>query len=290
MAEGGGEKSPGETAKLLVRSPIKILGGKYHLVKRLLPLIPPHEVYVEPFCGAAHLFFAKPPSKVEVLNDKDGLIINFFRVLQDESKAEELTRRVYFTPYSRKIYNESRELIESGEINNMGEIDKAYYFLVANKMSFDGKIFGGWSYGYGINKRNYAVWNKIPERLLSAVERLKNVYLECDDFEKVMRRFDSRETFFYCDPPYLAETRYRNYYRYEFAGIEDHERFLDVATSVEGKVMISHYPHSLYKERLKNWRVIRVVKPLHAINAAEQKRRKRRVECVWMNYSQIDKI
>ena len=86
----------------MVRAVFRFPGGKFFLVKKLLPLIPPHEVYVEVFGGAANLLFNKPPSKVEVYNDINSELVNFFRVLRDDVKWKILQEKLLLTPYSRE--------------------------------------------------------------------------------------------------------------------------------------------------------------------------------------------
>jgi len=258
------------------------------LSKKLLELIPPHEIYVEPFCGAAHLFFRKPKSKKEVLNDKDELIINFFKVLQDPSKAEELARRIYFTPHSRKIYYEAYRILET-RYHELSDLEKAYYFIIANAQNFSGRWKAGWAFDIKDNQRWPRLWNKIPEKILLAVERLKNVQLECDDFEKILKRYDTPKTFFYCDPPYLLDSRMDSGrdYRVEFSSVEDHERFLKVVKRVKGKVMITHYAHPLYNKMLKEWYKISfssVIFCLGSVRRIKKKKKPKITECVWLNY------
>src|SRR3972149_9245263 len=67
----------------MVNSPFKWVGGKSRLRKQIIPLLPAHTCYVEPFAGAAWVLFGKPPSEVEVINDIDQELINFFRVVRD---------------------------------------------------------------------------------------------------------------------------------------------------------------------------------------------------------------
>jgi len=82
-----------------VKSPIKRVGGKSVLTKTLLNLIPPHQVYIEPFFGSGSLFFAKEQAKLEVINDLDRAVYNFFKVLQDEEKMKVVTKILELTPY-----------------------------------------------------------------------------------------------------------------------------------------------------------------------------------------------
>lgn len=62
------------------------IGGKRRLAKHILPLFPAHECYVEPFCGAAALYFLKTPGKIEVINDINGELVNLYRVVKHHWK------------------------------------------------------------------------------------------------------------------------------------------------------------------------------------------------------------
>ena len=80
--------------------PLPYIGGKRAIAKKIIEVFPKHTTYVEPFAGGAQVFFHKEPSKVEVLNDLDGEMVNFFRVCQQH--YEELLRYTRFLIVSRK--------------------------------------------------------------------------------------------------------------------------------------------------------------------------------------------
>lgn len=109
-----------------LRSPIVWFGGKGNMVAKLLPLIPPHRIYVEPFGGGASLLFAKKPSPVEVYNDLDSGLVNFFRVLRDPKKFERLHKLVSLTPYSREEYDFCRATWETCD----DDVERAYRWYV----------------------------------------------------------------------------------------------------------------------------------------------------------------
>lgn len=62
------------------KTPISYYGGKQAMLKKILPLIPDHVVYVEPFFGGGAVFFAKDKSEVEIINDYNSNVANFYRV------------------------------------------------------------------------------------------------------------------------------------------------------------------------------------------------------------------
>ena len=228
-----------------MRSPIVWLGGKGRFVKHLLPLIPEHVTYVEPFGGGASLLFAKSPSKVEVYNDIDSGLVNFFRVLRDEEKAEKLIRLLKLTPYSREEYYDCRQTW--GE---QSEIEKARRWFVVNKQSFGG-IFGS-SWGFAVGVRSIAAnkWVSSIDSLLERVERLRRVQVEHYDFRKIFKIYDTPETLFYVDPPYVTETRRDGQYKNELTN-EDHQDLINILLQIEGMAIVSGYNHPIYDKL--NW-------------------------------------
>ena len=203
-------------------------GGKQFLAKHIVPMIPKHRLYVEPFCGGAALFFAKPKSEIEVLNDELEVIVNFFRVLRNT--PDDLIRLLQVTPYSRVEYEDSVLVCE-----NDSEIERARKFFVNIVQSFNHKINGGWSY----SRTNVSVglWKSAMNQLYQCADRLTDAILEHKDALDVIKIFDSPDTFFYLDPPY-PNTDQGHYGGYTEA---DFYNLIDLLTSIKGKFILSNY-------------------------------------------------
>src|SRR5438552_4925268 len=107
--------------------PLSYIGGKNRLANRIISLLPEHTTYVEPFAGGAQVFFHKAPSKVEVLNDLDFEIVNFFRVCPWH--MDELIRLLKFTLISRKWY----ELMARTNPDTLTDIQRASRFFFLQK-------------------------------------------------------------------------------------------------------------------------------------------------------------
>ncbi len=114
-------------------TPFPYLGGKSRMVQTILPLLPSHATYVEPFSGAANILLAKKPSQVEVLNDASGLIVNFFRVLQDPIQSAALLDRLEYTPYARMEYALALERLDDPD-----PVMKAWAFFTAQCQGISG--------------------------------------------------------------------------------------------------------------------------------------------------------
>src|ERR1700686_2412219 len=108
--------------------PLSYIGGKNRLAKRVIEIFPKHTTYVEAFAGGAKVFFRKEPSKVEVLNDLDGEIVNFYRVCQQH--YEELLRYFKFALVSREWF----DLLKSPDPQTLADIQRAarHLYLLRN--------------------------------------------------------------------------------------------------------------------------------------------------------------
>lgn len=276
-----------------VLSPLRWVGGKHYLVNRLLGLIPPHTTYVEVFGGAAHLLFAKEPVTVEVYNDINSDLVNFFRVLRDEEKCKELQRRLYFTPYSREEYEYAYLHYSDAELD---DIERARLFFVVVRQGFGGIITRkAWGYNVTeserISKQVRGYMNCI-ERLLDVSHRFRRVYIEHDDYRNVMERFLTSSTFCYCDPPYHPDTCGKDLYVYEFSR-ERHIEIIKFLLEYRGMVMLSGYDHSDYSVLVENgWKRFEFKSKAHCALKKRNKEfderdltgeRSERLDVVWLN-------
>jgi len=235
----------GKKAARRLHSPICWFGGKGNMVAKLLPLLPPHRIYVEPFGGGASLLFAKPPSPVEVYNDIDSGLVNFFRVLRDPEKFAKFYHLVAFTPYSREEYEYCRKTWESCE----DEVEKAYRWFVVARMSFSGAFGYSWGSVVTTSRNGMAAtcskWLSTIKMLPAIHERMMRVQIEHADFRDILKRYDTPETLFYCDPPYVPETRRGQVYKHELT-LDDHRELVQILLSLKGKVLLSGYAHPVY--------------------------------------------
>jgi DNA adenine methylase len=253
--------------------------GSYYLVKKLLELIPPHDIYVEVFGGAANLLFAKEPSKVEVYNDINSELVNFFRILRDDEKWQKLQEKLLLTPYSREEFNLARQPAEG-----LDEIERARRFFVRIQMSF-----AGWGVAFGYNRssqdnRALIYFNKIANFGLFH-ERIRSVIIENLDFEDVFKRYDTPNTFFFCDPPYIEHKVKSRTLNLEMS-LEDHIRLIRTVLQAKGKVLLLGYPHPVYRELERHGWHVRRIKVRILFPKSDQTGGKRRIRYryAWMNY------
>ena len=207
--------------------PLCYVGGKRRVAKQIVALLPSHTTYVEPFAGGAQVLFHKPPSRVEVLNDIDGDIVNFFRVCQ--LHAGELERWMTFTVASRQLHR----WYLAQDPTLLTDVQRAARFLYLQKNSFGGLIRKR-AYHYAVTKRS----NFDPRRIASVVrataDRLASVQIESLPYEQVLAKYDRPTTLFYLDPPYVG----RRLYRFNFTD-EDFVGLADQLTRLRGRFLLS---------------------------------------------------
>lgn len=226
--------------------PLKWHGGKSYLAEWIISFVVPHLHYVEPYAGGLAVLLRKNPEGVsEVVNDLDGELTNFWKVLKDNSFFEQFMRQVEATTFSQDEFEDAAEIGPDDS-----PVDRAVKFFVRCRQSRQGlqKDFATLSKNRtrrGMNEQ-VSSWLTAIEGLPEIHERLKRVLILNDDAVTVIQREDSPNTFFYLDPPYLHETRVTtNNYSFEMT-VEDHERLLVALTELKGKFILSGYRNDLY--------------------------------------------
>lgn len=207
--------------------PIAYIGGKNRLAKTIIAMLPEHITYVEPFAGGAQVLFHKTPSNVEVLNDLDYDIVNFFRVCQWHH--DELVRYLKYCLVSRKIH----EMHLATNPATLTDIQRAGRFFYLQKNSFGGLIIRQ-KFHYGVTHPSNYNPERVPEMLAKAHERLQRVQIESLPYEQVLEKYDRPTTCFYLDPPYWE----RKLYKFNFTGAQFKD-MVERLRRITGKFVLS---------------------------------------------------
>lgn len=231
------------------RTPLTYYGGKQLLASRIVAMMPPHRVYLEPFAGGAAVLFAKPRAERETINDADERVLRFWRALRE--RPDDLAAAVAATPYSRREWRGSRALADD-------DVECARRLLVEVDQSFS-RSRSGWSVpciGDGRGRWQPGTWANLPEKILAAVDRLTGVALEHGDALAMIPRWDRADAVIYCDPPYTGEHRTEPSKGYRHDDHPDLWRdLMDVLLAVRhARVILSGYPCE-EAERL-GWRMV----------------------------------
>ena len=217
-------------------------GGKGRQLTDLLPLIPVTRIYVEVFGGGGSVLLNRPKSEIEVYNDLDEQLVNLFRVLRHDDMYGEFRRRVALVPYSRSEFVRSLEFGGRSD-----EVDRAVDFYTMLNQSVSGKRLAGpgdWSRNRTVN--NADGWFRRQDTLGDVVERVRTVQLECRDGIDVVKEWDGSDTTFYCDPPYVLDTRGGNRYYAVEPGDDYHRDLVQCLVEARGGVVLSGYAHPVY--------------------------------------------
>jgi DNA adenine methylase len=260
-------------------------GGKYSHLDWLLPLLPKSTHFCEPFGGSAAIMINREPSPVETYNDIDEELVNFFQVLRDDQN--ELIRAIALTPFSRREF----ELAISEPPQAISRLERARRFYVRARQVRTGLAqtasSGRWAHCKLTSRAGMAGaisrWLGSIDDLSSIVQRLQRVQIESGSAIDIIKRYDSEETLFYCDPPYPHDSRGdRKAYAYEMTD-DDHRKLASVLHGVSGKVAISGYDCTLMNELYGDWK--RIAAPEKYCHSIKQLR----TEILWVNYIPDDR-
>lgn len=256
---------------------LKYPGSKWRMADWIVSLMPEHKSYLEPFFGSGAVFFNKPPSRIETINDLDGEIVNLFRMVREHPHI--LARAVTLTPYSRDEYEKAWEQFKT-RCEEEDPIERARLTLVRYWQTHGScsRYKSGWKHDRAGREYAYAVrdWCKLPERLVDAMERLKDAQIEQRPAVEVISRFNNPDVLIYADPPYVLSTRKGKQYSVEMAKDSEHAELLEALMAHTGPVILSGYDNELYNDTLQGWM------KLHHKAQADQGLA--RMETVWLNY------
>ena len=205
--------------------PIARMGGKSRLRNRIIEKIPKHITYVELFFGTGWVYFGKEQSKVEVINDIDGELMNMFNMVKHHSI--EMDRLLSYEFHSRDIF----DLMKNSNVDQMTEIQRAVRYLCLARMSYANKMR---NYGYSASTKP----RSIHRDLEFISERLKNTYVENLPYQEILKKYDSSESFIFADPPYLGTSLKFAEMDIEF-GYDDHVELRNNLRSSKGKFLLT---------------------------------------------------
>lgn len=249
-------------------------GGKTTLAPVIAGLLPPHQHYVEPYCGSLAVLLAKSPSQMETLNDLDGALVTFWRVLRD--CPGDLVRVCALTPHARA------EQAGAYDLDGCDELEVARRVWVQLTQGRAGlRMRTGWR--HYIKPGTFGMPDHLAgylARIMPAAERLREASLECLPALDVIAKYGAhRDVLLYVDPPYLGSARGwdDNAYVCEMRGESDHRDLAEALHKCKSAVAISGYASDLYdRELYAGW-------DRHTMGASTGHRGGSRVEVLWSN-------
>jgi DNA adenine methylase len=269
-----------------IRPVVRIHGGDYYEAEWIASLLPEGFQgmrYFEPFAASASVLMRKVPSRVEALNDIDRRYQNLFTVLREA--PQELAKALLLTPYHQGEWSASEEDDLEDQVPS---VEAARRFYCRMRQSAAGRD-DSWAFTRTRTRRGMADvvsgWlSSIDENLPAVVERIRQVQYHCEDFEAFIERMDGEDAVFYCDPPYMQETRAaKSVYRCEMAEA-DHRRLLGAVRKAQGKVLLAGYECDLYDQSLSAWRKESRLIDVKGASVSSSGSKSKRKSCLWRNY------
>lgn len=260
-----------------MKPPLTYYGGKQKLISTLLPLFPKHNLYCEPFFGGGALFFAKEPSPIEVINDVNSDLINFYKVAKKSFK--ELSGEIALTLNSRDSHQSAKIILNYPKL--FTDVKRAWAIWSIANQSYASKLDGPWNYDKSTNTTSKRLHNKRIAFTKEYAKRLEQTQIECSDALYVIQSRDTNESFFFCDPPYFNSHcgHYKGYTK------EDFIKLLDSLKSIKGKFLLTAYPSDILKKYVKKnkWQTKKITTAL-SLAANPDVKKKTKTEWIVTNY------
>jgi DNA adenine methylase len=259
-----------------IKTPITYYGGKQTMLKPIRPLIPPHSIYTEAFAGGVAVFWDKEPSAVEVLNDLNGELINFYRVLRLDYDA--LKTEIEVTIHSRGQHRHAWYIYNNPDF--FSKIQRAWAVWVSSKLGFAGQFGSGFGFDRDKARHPLKITNAKQQIDDSLCHRLEGVTIDCDDALSVILPYDTADTWHFIDPPYIGANMGH------YSGMFNEQNLvelLDMLTTIKGKFMLTMYPNDIIKQYVDNhgWQIHAIERQVSACKAAN---RRKQEEWMVVNY------
>ncbi len=219
----------------VLRGPINYYGGKVKMIPKIIPLLPKHKIYNEPFFGGGAIFFAKEPSKIEFINDINKQVVNFYKVAKRQ--FEELKQEIDCTLYSEEQFLEARNIYLSSNPDQQTNVIRAWALFVLSHQTFLNVLDNTWKISkYRNEARTFQ--NKKDNFDIKYVKRLENTQIFCRDAIKVIKQTDTADTLHFVDPPY-CNTNMGHYGGYT---LDDYKELLSVLGNIKGMFLLTSFP------------------------------------------------
>ena len=248
---------------------ISYYGGKQNLLDVILPNIPPHKTYIEPFCGGAAVFWAKPLAEVNYINDTNEELINMYRMVK--TRGAEVWEYIQGTLYSRAEHDKAKHAYNNPE--QYTEVERAALLIINAMQGFSSIINTAWAQENGNIRRN--LWNNYRARkIMPYMKKLEAAHVEKMDGAELIKRRGHKDAFIFVDPPYI-DTDCAHYEGYTQ---QDLLNLIEALEQTKGKFMLCHYPNETISDAAKanGWCLIEKRQPL-AVDARSETKYKTEV-------------
>jgi DNA adenine methylase len=259
-----------------LKTPVTYYGGKQKILKHIRPLIPEHELYCEPFAGGAAVFFDKEPAKVNVINDLNGELINFYKTIV--TNLDELRIEVSKTLHCRNQHQHAWYIYNNPDY--FSNVQRAWAVFILSKIGFAGQL----SSSFGFDKSDARRPRKMRCAKEIFTEDLRNLLerstIEHDDAFVIIRRYDCLNAWHFIDPPYVGSSMGHYGGMFNEQGLKE---LMELCSTLQGKFMLTMYPNDLIKKFVEcfGWKIYEVERQ---VSACKAEHRRRQLEWMVCNY------
>ena len=258
-----------------MKTPLSYYGGKQQLASKILGLIPEHRIYCEPFLGGGAVFFAKELSQVEVINDTNGELINFYEVLQRDYSA--LEKEITISLHSRKQHHQAQVIYNNPEM--FDRVKRAWAVWMLASVSYGSNLDGGFGFDR-CGTTSKKLKNKRVNFSMDYAIRLQQAQIECCDALRIIKSRDTPKSFFYLDPPYVGadQGHYDGYTQ------EDFDLLLQLLENLQGNFILSSFRNKSLSEYIKRngWYTLELKMACPMSNSSNEPREK--IEVLTANF------
>ena len=265
-----------------VRTNIIQAGGKTLMLNHYAKVAPPHKTLLDLFGGGGAILLWDDASEGKTYNDINDRAANYWRVVRDRGKFQELYRLLQATEYGRRVFEESIEVIDD---RGASDIQRAWAWCVHTTQGFthqEDEV--GWRMAKPSSMAS--TWQKGVQRLPQIHEEMQRVNIECMDWRQCLKVYGNGGPgqLIVADPPYLAPDQDTLTYRHPFT-IEDHYELLWQLDHQDAMVIICGYDSVLYQENLRSpkWEIVKRVRPMMVKNSDYESDGQEREECMWLS-------
>lgn len=230
-----------ESKDTILRAPFGYPGGKSKSLSKILPHLPYRNTYVEPFGGTGAILLGRHPSNLEVLNDRYMGIVAFYRVLRNPKLIQAFVERLDLTLHSREEFVYCRDTWKFVD-SDLERAARWYYMMLASFGSM-GRNWGRSIKGKGSMAGK--IFNHI-KHFPELHDRLRKVQIENQDWYDCIIDYDTPETVYYIDPPYIDA--HQGSYKHILSH-DEHRKLVETIFSIKGFVALSGYSNPLYENQ-----------------------------------------
>jgi DNA adenine methylase len=233
---------------------IPYIGGKCQLAPWIISNFPENHLqmsYIEVFGGAGWILYKKEVARLEIYNDLNSNLVNLFTTIRDNYPA--FSHQVEWSLHSREMFSQSIEFFKNHQVKF--DIIEALNYAIMRVQSFSGKGKNSWAYIKSPTSKNSGTWAPFLKRLGLINARLKLVQIEHLNYAKLIEKYDTPNSLFYLDPPYVKAEHYYNNSEVFFTH-EDHFNLSRILYDLQGKFCLSYYDEPMIRELYKDYRIL----------------------------------